>query len=47
MRPAVPGEPFGTQSEAGWEQTQRLLFEYKAIKDRRPVGQYFTNQFIK
>jgi len=47
VRPAVPGEPFGMQSDAGWEQTQRLLFEYKAIKDRRPVGQYFTNQFIQ
>lgn len=47
VRPAVPGEPFGTQSEAAWEQTQRLLFEYRAIKDTLPVGAYFTNRFIE
>ena len=44
---ALPGEPFGTQSEAAWEKSQRLLVDYRAIKNTRPVGDYFTNRFIQ
>jgi len=47
VRPAVPGKPFGMQNEAAWEKTQRLLLEYRAIKETRPVDQYLTNRFIE
>ena len=47
VSPAVPGMPFGTQNEADWERMQKLLVEYGAIKETRPVSQYVTNAFIR
>jgi NitT/TauT family transport system substrate-binding protein len=46
VRPAVPGKPFGTQSESDWETMQKQLIEYRVVKESRPVSQYLTNRFI-
>lgn len=47
VRPAVPGKPFGTQSEADWEAMLKQLTQYGVIKERRPVAQYLTNDFVR
>lgn len=47
VRPAVPGKPYGTQSEADWEAMLKQLVQYGVIKDTRPVGQYLTNDFVR
>jgi len=45
--PAVPGKPFGSQSEVAWDQMQKQLIEYGVIKETRPVAQYLTNRFVE
>jgi NitT/TauT family transport system substrate-binding protein len=47
VKPAVPGKPFGTQSEADWDAMQKQLLEYRAIREYLPVGQYMTNRFLQ
>jgi NitT/TauT family transport system substrate-binding protein len=47
VRPAVPGKPFGSQSEVAWDQMQKQLVEYGVVKETRPVAQYLTNRFVE
>jgi NitT/TauT family transport system substrate-binding protein len=47
VRPAVPGKPFGTQSEGDWERMQAQLMSYGVVKQQKPVDQYLTNRFLR
>jgi NitT/TauT family transport system substrate-binding protein len=40
------GKPFGWVSPEVMETSQDLLLQYGAIKTKRPVGEYVTNEFI-
>jgi NitT/TauT family transport system substrate-binding protein len=47
VKPAVPGKPFGAQSDADWERMQKQLLDYGVIKQTRPVDQYLTHRFVR
>jgi NitT/TauT family transport system substrate-binding protein len=40
------GKPFGWMSPEVIESSQDLLLQYGAIKAKRPVGEYITNEFV-
>lgn len=44
--PAVPGKPFGMQSEQDWKDTQALLLKYKVVEKEMPISAYMTNEYI-
>ena len=44
--PAVPGKPFGTQSDKDWKDTQALLLQYKVLEKEMPISAYMTNEFV-
>jgi NitT/TauT family transport system substrate-binding protein len=45
--PAVPGKPFGTQSETDWQAMQKQLVDYGVVKESLPVERYLTNRFVR
>jgi len=40
------GRPFGWMSPAVMERSQDLLMQYGGLKVKRPIEDYFTNEFI-
>lgn len=44
--PAVPGKPFGMQSEKDWKDTQALLIKYKVVEKEMPISAYMTNEYV-
>ena len=44
---ASKGKPLGWVPPADIENAQNILVEYEQIKAKAPIGDYFTNQFIK
>ena len=44
---APKGRPIGWQSEADWKACLDLLMATGAIKERKPLELYYTNQFMK
>lgn len=47
MGPAVPGAPYGMQSEADWTATQATLQKYGVVKQSLPIDRYMTNAFVE
>lgn len=44
---APAGRPIGWQNEADWKATLDLLLSTGAIKERKDLGLYYTNEFLK
>jgi len=44
---ASPGRPLGWQSEDLWKSTLDLLVESGSIKEKRPLGEYYTNTLLE
>ncbi len=40
------GKPLGWMADADWTQTQELMVKYAGLKASKPIGEYFTNDFI-
>ena len=47
MGPAVPGAPYGMQSETDWTATQATLQKYGVVKQTLPIDRYMTNAFVE
>ncbi len=47
MGPAVPGAPYGMQSEKEWTATQDILKKYGVVKQALPIEKYMTNAFVE
>ena len=44
---ASKGKPLGWIPPADIENAQNILVEYEQIKAKAPIGDYFTNEFIR
>jgi NitT/TauT family transport system substrate-binding protein len=44
--PNTKGRPMGWMAKADWEATQEILLKYAGLKERRPVEEYFTNDYV-
>ncbi|MBM3504606.1 MAG: ABC transporter substrate-binding protein [Alphaproteobacteria bacterium] len=43
---STQGQPLGFHNQKDWEMTQDVLLQYKVLDEKRPITQYFTNQFV-
>lgn len=44
---APPGRPLGWQSDELWKSTLDILVESGSIKEKRPLGEYYTNTLLE
>jgi NitT/TauT family transport system substrate-binding protein len=43
---ANKSKPFGYNADADWERTMTILKEYRDLKTDKPVGAFYTNDFV-
>ena len=44
---APPGKPIGWQEAADWQANLTLLKETGAISELKPLGAYYTNEYLQ